>query len=186
MGTAAHFALSTQSSGFESSGSSISFGGLKGGSKSSSRLPSFFTSPSTRTWYLTKATNIAVSNTVGSDLARQRTWGCYRLLSSQTKVTVATMKVLQSARVANSLVVRSEDCGIDVSVGAQHHRGRRLEVLLFYGSVWSFVAEDQVHLEACSMVWQGFTDTDSVQRKERHRCLTSSPCLLFHTYQAQT
>jgi len=41
---------STQSLGLESDGSSISAGGLKGGSKFSSRLPSEATSLSMSTW----------------------------------------------------------------------------------------------------------------------------------------
>lgn len=43
---AAHLGLSIQSSGFLSSGSSISSGGLMAGSKSSRMLPDFFDSPS--------------------------------------------------------------------------------------------------------------------------------------------
>ena len=48
----AHLGLSTQSSGFLSSGSSISAGGLNGGSKSSKMEPDFLLSPSIRTSYL--------------------------------------------------------------------------------------------------------------------------------------
>ena len=47
--TTAHRASSTQSSGFLSSGSGMVSGGLMDGSKSSNRLPAFFSSPSTST-----------------------------------------------------------------------------------------------------------------------------------------
>ena len=43
-----YLAVSTQSSGFDSSGSSISCGGLNAGVKSSNKLPAFFSSPSIR------------------------------------------------------------------------------------------------------------------------------------------
>ena len=50
----AHLAASTQSSGLESSASSISSGGLKAGSKSSKMLPLFLLSPSISTSYLSE------------------------------------------------------------------------------------------------------------------------------------
>lgn len=52
---AAHLGLSIQSSGFLSSGSSISSAGLMDGSKSSRMLPDFFTSPSMSSSYLQMA-----------------------------------------------------------------------------------------------------------------------------------